>query len=189
MKETVRLIGVLAVICLIAGALLAAVNIVTLKPIAAAAREEKMAAIRTVLPDCNNEPDADAVTIEVDGAPWTFYIGLQDGQFVGAAFESVSPKGYGGDVAIMVGVNAEGNVQAIEILAQKETPGLGAKMADDEFKSQFAGRSVADTAWAVDKDQGDIDSITAATISSRAVVEAVSAGLKVYTAYQAEIVK
>ena len=123
------------------------------------------------------------------GAPWTFYVGLQDGQFVGAAFESVSPKGYGGDVGIMVGVNADGQVQGIEILVQKETPGLGAKMADDAFKSQFSGRSIAETRWAVDKDQGDIDSITAATISSRAVVEAVHAGLQVYTTHQARIVK
>jgi electron transport complex protein RnfG len=181
--ESLKLVAVLTIICTVAGALLAVVHDVTEAPIAAAAAKEKGDAIMAVLPACDNQPVKDAITIEADGTSWSFYVAREKSQFVGAAFEAVSTKGYGGDIAIMVGVNADGTVQAIEVLlGHKETPGLGAWITGDAFRGQFAGRSIADTHWAVKKDGGDIDQITAATISSRAVTDAVKAGLAVYTA-------
>ena len=181
--ESIKLVAVLTIICTIAGALLAVVHDVTEAPIAAAAAKEKGDAIMAVLPACDNNPVEDALTIDADGTLWSFYVAREKGQFVGTAFETISHKGYGGDIAIMVGINADGTVQAIEVLlGHKETPGLGAWITGDVFQGQFSGRSIADTQWAVKKDGGDIDQITAATISSRAVTDAVKAGLDVYTA-------
>jgi electron transport complex protein RnfG len=189
MKETLRLVVVLTAICLFAGLLLAWVSGITEAPIKAAARAEKTAAIRTVLPEFDNEPDADARTIDAGGRAWTFYIGRKEGRFVGAAFETMSNAGYGGEIAVMVGVNAADEVTAIEILRAKETPGLGAKIADPTFKALFAGKHAGRTNWKVRKDQGEIDELTAATISSRAVVAAVKEGLDVYLARRGEIVE
>ncbi|NQU38746.1 MAG: RnfABCDGE type electron transport complex subunit G [Lentisphaerae bacterium] len=183
MKESIKLVVVLTIICTIAGALLAVVKDVTSESMQAAAQKEKNDAIKKVLPTCDNDPVADAIALDVNGIVWTFFVARDSNGFLGAAFESTSSKGYGGDIAIMVGVNANGTVQAVEVLSHKETPGLGAWISGEAFRSQFVGRSIADTSWAVAKDGGDIDQITAATISSRAVTEAVKAGLDIYTAH------
>lgn len=187
MKETMRLVVVLTVICLVAGLLLAWVNDLTAGPIAAAAREEKMAAVRDVLPPCDNDPDADKKVVVVDEQEWIFYIGRKQGQYVGTAFEAVSGKGYGGTIRIMVGVTAAGTVNGVAVLAHKETPGLGAKIGGDAFRTQFPGLSVRDTRWAVSKDGGDVEAITAATVSSRAVAGAMKDGLAVYLAHERHI--
>ncbi|NQT94763.1 MAG: RnfABCDGE type electron transport complex subunit G, partial [Lentisphaerae bacterium] len=178
---------VLTVICLVAGLLLAWVNDLTAGPIAAAAREEKMAAIRNVLPPCDNDPDADKKVIAGDEHEWTFYVAREEGRYVGAAFEAVSKEGYGGTIRIMVGVTADGNVNGMAVLAHKETPGLGAKIKGDEFRQQFSNWSIRKTRWSVKKDGGDIQAITAATISSRAVAAAMRKGLEVYTAHEEAI--
>jgi electron transport complex protein RnfG len=187
MKETFRLILVLTAICLGAGLLLAYVNKLTAAPIREAERAEKLRAISRVLPEYDNQPDKDVHEASHRGRHWTFYVARQDGRVVGAAFETTSSKGYGGNITLMVGVQAGGKVKGIEILKQKETPGLGAKIQNPEFRKRFAGRSIEGTDWRVRKDGGDIDEITAATISSRAVLEAVEVGLKAYKAHAAAI--
>jgi electron transport complex protein RnfG len=184
MKATLKLILTLTVICAVAGVLLAMTYAVTLKPVREARTAERLAALSTVLPEYDNNPDTAVCDVEQDGIPWRFHVARNHGVYAGTAFETRSVKGYGGDIVLMVGVDADGKVHGIEILEQKETPGLGAKIKDDAFKQGFAGRPVKRTAWRVRKDQGDIDQITAATISSRAVVEAVGSGLAVYAAHE-----
>jgi electron transport complex protein RnfG len=179
MKDTLRLIVVLTLICLLAGLMLAWVNKFTAEPIKQAELAEKMNALREVLPEYDNAPNNDTCVIESDGKEWIFYVARKGGSFVGAAFETVSSEGYGGDITIMVGVTADKSLCAIDVLKAKETPGLGAKIDAPEFKEQFNGKGIEATKWAVTKDQGDIHAVTAATISSRAVVAAVSQGLDV----------
>ena len=182
MKETLRLVLTLSIICLVAGALLAAVDTMTREPIAEANRGKKLAALQNVLPNYDNSPDANVVTVEHAGRSWIFQVALKDNTFVGAAVETTSPAGYGGDISIMLGINAENQTQAIAILGQKETPGLGAHIESDDFKGLFAKKDLATTQWAVAKDGGEIDEITAATISSRAVTEAVKAAIDAFVA-------
>ena len=86
----------------------------------------------------------------------------------------------GGPTGSYVAYKLAGMGYDVVVLEQKETPGLGAKIDSSGFRSQFAGLPIGDTRWAVKKDQGDIDAITAATISSRAVTEAVKEGLDIY---------
>lgn len=187
MKETIKLIVVLTVICSVAGLMLAAVNKVTKTPISAAARTEKLNAMKKVLPEFNNEPDKDVHILSANDKPWEFYIARKDGKFTGAAFVVSSDKGYGGKISVMVGVDSYEELHAIAILKQLETTGLGAKIEELEFRNAFPGRSLSETKWAVKKDGGDIDQITAATISSRAVVDAIAEGVKVYLANIKEI--
>lgn len=190
MKELIRMVVVLTASCAISGAMLAAVYVKTAGPIAATERGVQMNAIREVLPPCNNDPVADAVTIDDPaGGRWVFYVARLDGNCVGTAFETMSMKGYSGKIRLMVGVTAADTIKAIKIVEQKETPGLGAKITAPAFRDQFTGRSAANTKWAVKKDQGDIVAITAATISSRAVTEAIKRGLDVYMANRDAITK
>ena len=173
MKESLKLVFILTVICTVAGLALAVVYNLTYAPIQAAKAAEKQDAIRRVLPEADEGPTEQWVTNSESGESNLFFIVRNDGKFAGAAIEAISKSGYGGDIALMVGFNNYGDVEAIDILSQTETPGLGAKIDTPEFTGRFAGRKAAGTKWQVVKDGGDIDAITAATISSRAVADAV----------------
>ncbi|MCA1809010.1 MAG: RnfABCDGE type electron transport complex subunit G, partial [Lentisphaerae bacterium] len=122
----------------------------------------------------------DTCVISVQDRAWTFYRARQKGQFAGAAFEASSDQGYSGTIRIMAGVSADDKVSGVAIIEQMETPGLGARIAEPSFTSQFRDRAIQATKWAVTKDGGDINAITGATISPRAVVEALKTGLNVY---------
>jgi electron transport complex protein RnfG len=190
MKNIAKLILVLTVICSVSGALMALVNDLTIDKIAAANLAGKIEAMKKVLPEFDNNPIEDTAVITVGDAEWEFFIARQGGKAIGSAFVSTSPEGYGGDIHVMVGINAEDKIQAIEILKPlAETPGLGAKIEGAPFRGHFAGLSLVGTKWAVKKDGGQIPHITAATISSRAVVNAIKQGLDVYLAHKDEIIK
>lgn len=132
-----------------------------------------------VLPAHDNRPGRDCVTVTEGGKKWTFYVAAQKGQYAGAAFES-SSDGFNGPIRVLVGVSAAGTVQAVEILEQKETAGLGARVTEPRFRAQFSGKDILKTRWQTKERRGDIDQITGATVSSGAVAAAVKSGLGVY---------
>jgi len=177
MKESIfRLVQVLTVICVVSAGALAFVYEATREPIAEQIRQEKLRAIQAVLPEYDNQPDTDVM--EAGGR--TFYVGRKAGKWVAVAFQ-VAAKGFGGDIGLMLGVDREGKVTGVRVLTHKETPGLGAKIEQAWFLEQFAGRGLGRD-LALKRDGGEIDQITGATISSRAVLEAVKAGLEEYQA-------
>ena len=100
------------------------------------------------------------------------YTIYSDGAGVGYAFLAVG-KGYGGDIKILVGLEDETTIKGITIIKEEETPGLGSRIAESSFASKFAGLNIGDVT--LKQDDGQIDAITGATISSRAVVDAVRA--------------
>jgi electron transport complex protein RnfG len=182
MKEMLRLILTLSIICLISGAMLAKVNSMTLEPIAKASAAKLQSAIKNVLPQCDNQPDKNTCIVEHNGREWKFYVARNGKDYAGAAVETSSGNGYAGDISLMLGINADDKTESIAILEQKETPGLGANMTGKKFKSNFVEKDIKTTKWSVKKDGGDIDQITAATISSRAVSEAVKDAIDAYLA-------
>lgn len=189
MKDILRLIIALTVISAAAGVILAVTNKVTTAPITSAAQKETVEALAAVLPPFDNDPNRCATTFTENGQTWNFHVGRKAGVFTGAAFEASSPNGYGGEIRLMVGITAANEIKCIKILAQKETPGLGTKITEPPFISQFDGKRIQGTVWAVKKDQGDFDAVTGATISSRAVLGAIKAGLDVYGKHAGEIAR
>jgi electron transport complex protein RnfG len=99
----------------------------------------------------------------------------------------VAPDGYSGNIEVMVGVDPEGTVHGLEILSHAETPGLGDKIEARWFKEQFAGKNLDNADWRVKKDGGAFDQITGATISPRAVVNAVRGGLEFFREHRQQI--
>ncbi len=89
---------------------------------------------------------------------------------VGYAFMAVG-RGYGGYIDILVGLEDETRLRGISIIRHLESPGLGAKITEPEFRSEFSGLNIEDVV--LKYDGGEIDAITGATISSRAVIDAV----------------
>jgi len=189
MKEILRLCFVLTIIAAVSAGVLAYVNQQTAAPIARALLEEKMSAVRSVLPPYDNEPDKDMITLKRDdGSEVEIYRGRKDGKITGAAFPVVSHDGYSGDIEFMIGVDGEGVVQGLMILKHLETPGLGAKIETAQFRDQYKGKSLENPEiWEVTKDGGTFVPITGATISSRAVTRAAAKGLEFFARHRAEI--
>jgi electron transport complex protein RnfG len=194
MKDIFRLIIVLTCICIVSAIALAKIYDFTKGPIAHQKRLEVLRAIEKVLPPYDNEPDRDMVELpigidkkgkEIQGV---FYRGVNGGRLIGVAFKVISPEGYGGNIEVMVGLLPNGTIHGVEVLSHLETPGLGAKIREAQFKDRFKNRSLSNTRWAVKKDAGDIDGITGATISSRAVIKAIKEGLEFYRDHEASIV-
>ncbi len=188
MKDVFRLIAALGGLCLVSGLLLAWTNEVTRTPIAEAQKKELVRGLRNVLPECDNDLLADAKRIEEGGREWVFYIARKGTRKVGVAFRGVSPRGYGGPVEALVGLLPDGRIHELEIRPQRETPGLGTKVAAPAFRDQFKGKTALDTQWAaLQKEGGEILAITGATISSSAATEAVRMGLEVFRKHRSII--
>ena len=103
------------------------------------------------------------------------YMIYSDGAEIGFALLAVG-KGYGGNIDILVGLENETTVKGVTIISHLETPGLGARVTESSFRDQFAGLNIDDVA--LKRDGGQIDAVTGATISSRAVVDAVMEKVK-----------
>jgi electron transport complex protein RnfG len=166
-----NMVLVLTGITLFAAATLASVYTLTKAPIAASKIAKQQNAIKAVLPafDHLGKP----ISINDGDEELTIHKAYnQSNKFVGAAVESSSNNGFSGKIVIMVGFDANGNIVDYAVLEQKETPGLGTKMADwfksDDENRNIRGKNPAIQNLTVSKDGGDIDAITAATISSRA---------------------
>ena len=169
----------LLVICLVCSALLAGVYALTAEPIAAAAKAKNEAAIKEVLPET-------AVTIEeektivFDGQTYTYNRAFDElGNTVGCAI-NVNALGFGGPIAIKVGFDVNGVIWNSKVLSQAETPGLGAKCVEPAFSEQFKGFNPAEKKLAVKKDGGDVDAITASTITSRAYAGGLAVAAQVF---------
>jgi electron transport complex protein RnfG len=182
----------LALITGIAAALLGWVYLITLEPIAAAQQAKTNAALREVIPDFEtlDQPVTNGVVV--------FYTGRdKDKNIVGFAGETITPKGYNGNVTVLAGLKPDGTVTTVLVTQQAETPGLGTVVCErtreqktlsglikgttgngvspNVVLDQFAGKqAVAGQApWLVKKDGGTLDAVTGATITSRAVADAV----------------
>ncbi|MCH5347026.1 MAG: RnfABCDGE type electron transport complex subunit G [Muribaculaceae bacterium] len=169
----------LGCITIVAGALLAWVYNTTSGPIEQAKQEKQVQAIRDVTPDFDNQPMEAKAEIKVleDIDHVNVFPAMKDGKLVGAAVESWDNEGFSGHISIMFGFDIEGNVTGYTVLSHEETPGLGAKMG--EWFSDTAnpsrcviGRNPATEDMHVSKDGGAVDAITAATITSRAFLNA-----------------
>ena len=169
-------------VCLVSSALLAAVYAVTKEPIEVANQAKTNNAIAQVVPEFEGDPVPG--TIEVGGKEYSYYAVSKAGQPVGYAITS-SSTGYGGALVLMVGMTADRVVYNTTVLSQSETPGLGAKCVEPDFADQFKSFNPAEKKLSVKKDGGDIDAITASTITSRAYAKAVETAIAVYDAITA----
>lgn len=185
MKSTlVNMTAVLFGITLVASAGVGVVNMITEEPIAIAKEAATKEALTQVLPEFD-ETVIDQMSI--DELPITVYTALKGEVVAGYAVQTMTKQGFNGVVRLMVGFTPEGEVINVNVLEQAETPGLGTKMADEgnpllgSIQGQkLEEKKLVDGKLAVTKDGGDVDALTAATISSRAYVDAVNRAWMAY---------
>ena len=181
MESTLRnMVLSLTLISLGASAALGFVYEMTKDPIATALLNKKLAAIKQVVPEFTNNPNDEMFMLPTgEGDSLEVYPAKNGDQVVGYAIKSYTNNGFSGYIGFMVGFTPDGAIYNVNVLEQKETPGLGTKMVPDgtpekpEFKDQFKGKNPAEYQLKVKKDGGPVDAITAATISSRAFCDGV----------------
>lgn len=176
----------LTLISLSASALLAGGYALTKDPIDKAAQDKKDKAIKEVLPQGNISLDK-PVEIKLEGFADAFivYPAREGEKLVGCAIETYDNNGYGGKIKTMVGLDSQGNIINYSILETNETPGLGAK-ASEWFKTKgdIRGKNPSQGSFKVSKDGGEIDAITASTITSRAFIASIKSAYKAFEKYQ-----
>ena len=167
----------LGAVCLVCSALLGTVYAVTKAPIEASELQKVNAAIAAVTPAFDNVP-SEAVQA-VEGGE--IYTATNGGQTVGYAIK-VTTGGFGGPLTLMVGFTPDGTVYNTSVVSHAETPGLGAKLVDETIapREQVKGKNPAVNKLSVRKDGGEIDAITASTITSRAFLKGVNAAYEVF---------
>lgn len=174
MKSTLfNMVAVLFTITLIASAGVGAVNMITEEPIAAAKAQATTEAVANVLPAFENNEVQEQ---EIDGMSIKVYTAMNASGVVGYAVESMTKNGFGGAIRMMVGFLPDGKIYNVNVLEQAETPGLGTKMCDEgnALISSIKDKDADEIKFSVKKDGGELDALTAATISSRAYYDAVA---------------
>lgn len=177
-----NMVLVLCSITLVSSAAVGGVYILTKEPIAAAKVAKTNTAIKEVMPPFDNDPSAELFTKEIDGETVKVYPAKQGEELKGYAIETFSKNGFGGKILLMVGILTDGTINSVSVIEQKETPGLGDKIekTKSNFAVQFEGKNPANFKLSVKKDGGDVDAITASTITSRAFADAVERAYKIF---------
>jgi len=181
--------GLLGGVCFLVSVLLILGHSRTEEPIAQRLEEDRLALLQQVLPHqlYDNNPLIEVVRVNdpsYSKQAVPAYVAIKKGKTSGVAFESVG-RGYSGDIRLIVGLTANGEILGVRVISHTETPGLGDKieLAKDQWITTFDGRSLANTSeklWHVRKDGGDFDQFTGATITPRAVVATVHKALLLY---------
>ncbi|MDD4938880.1 MAG: RnfABCDGE type electron transport complex subunit G [Candidatus Omnitrophica bacterium] len=159
MKETLRYGFILGTICIVAGGLLAGINFLTKPRIIAQAQAEEESALKEVMPEGESFEPA-----KKENGVIYYRVRDKEGKYIGAAFKA-SGKGYSSAVDTLAGMSPDGQIIAVKVLSQNETPGLGANVVEPPFTGQFAGKNI--------QDLEGVQAITGATISSKAVIDSV----------------
>lgn len=178
-----NMVVVLSLVCLVSSAVVGGVYALTKEPIDKAQADKENAAIAEVVPQFDNVPKETSLTVKGEDLNYNVYIAKKGNEVVGYAVES-SSTGFGGPIKLIVGFKPDCSIYDIAVVSSSETPGLGDKINKNksDFSVQFKGKNPADFKLAVKKDGGDVDAITASTISSRAFTKAVENAYKILQA-------
>ncbi|MDN5502004.1 MAG: electron transport complex subunit RsxG [Shewanella sp.] len=189
----------LALFALLCTGLVAVVNQQTFDEIKLQQQKELMGILHQLIPDelHDNELTAQCTLLQNREALGTedalpAYIATAAGKPVAIALEAIAPDGYNGNIKLIVGINTQGEVLGVRTLSHQETPGLGDKieLRKSDWVTKFVGKvltSEDDKQWQVQKDGGDFDQFTGATITPRAYVKAVKRAVWYFTQHQTEI--
>jgi electron transport complex protein RnfG len=182
-KSTFRnMVISLAFVTLTSSVALAFIYELTKDPIEEAQRIKIITAIENVMPEFNNIPTEEMYLLPLEGDTIKLYPAKKDGILVGTAVETFSKIGFNGTIRLIVGLQPDGAIYDISVIKHKETPGLGDKIEKQksDFTDQFKYKYPDNFILQVSKDNGDVDAITAATISSRAFCDAVQRAWNIY---------
>ena len=187
---------ILGSFCLGFGLVLAVIDRLTLDDIAARALEDRQNSLSQVIPASihDNNPVKDVVVLkDARDKETTIYRARMQGKVTGVAYE-IFGSGYAGEIKLMLGIDAEGRLLGVRVLAHHETPGLGDKIEEkkSDWILRFTGLSLDNPVaerWKVKKDGGQFDQFAGATITPRGVIKAIRGGLDFFAANKARLLE
>jgi len=180
------IIGALFVVALISSTLLTLVYNITKEPIQEAQNRLVSEGIKDVIvTDFDNDPFAEKLVVRRGKERYTLYPARNKGYVTSIVMKSMSNKGFGGRIDVIVGFLLDGRISGYKVIAHKETPGLGSKIDDKSFKEQIIGMFPNSPSFNVRQDGGEVDAVTGATISSRALIDAIKRAYKGYKKFNA----
>lgn len=176
----INMILSLAIIAAISGVCLGVVNGITAPKIAAAKAAKEEAALKMVLPSFEKTETIEIASPDDASRMMKVYKAFNGDELVGIAVNGYTMKGFAGQIDMMIGLLPDGTLNKVSVLKLNETPGLGTKLTDPSFYTQFEGKHPSSFNMTVTKDGGDVNAITSATISSRAYCDALDRAYKVF---------
>ncbi len=191
MKNIVKLGLILFIICVVAAGLLALTNGVTAPIITQGKLQEEIAAKQEVLPQGEEFKDMDLNKMTALFEKFSnenlsnvtqISTATSGGQFAGMVIKT-SVKGFGGDIVILIGIDSNAKITTYRVLSHSETPGLGEKIKNESFINQFSAKSADENLAVVKRSvqkENEIQAITGATISSKAVTLAINSAIDAY---------
>lgn len=199
LRNALRASGLLLIFAGIATAMLATTFDITRSEITHNEQQAKRALMAQVLPATLHDNDllASAISLPADDmlgtrTPSHAWVARKQGQATGLVLEAIAPDGYSGDIVLLIGLNADGQIIGVRVTAHKETPGLGdyIDIVKSRWIIQFDGKSLVDpgeNAWKVQRDGGSFEARAGATITARAVVKAVNGALHYFVRHRVRL--
>lgn len=176
MKQIVKLSAILLVITAVSAGLLGVANDITKVVIQENAMAANLVFMKELIPDADEFKMVENPGVTSVESVNEAYEALKGGSSIGFIVKTTT-SGYGGDVVMLTGINSDGTIAGMQVASQSETPGLGSKITEEGFTSQFVGKSAtAELGLGT-----DIDGVSGATVSSRAAANGINAAIKVFT--------
>ena len=195
-RMSVRSVVALVLIGLTAAIVLAGLNELTGERIEQEQQKRALAAVADMLPTDSYDNDLleDSIKASINsfGRDATIYRARLSGEPVAVVIDVTTPRGYSGDIRLLIAVNVDGTVSRVNVLEHRETPGLGDRIEPrrSDWLRQFVGRSLKDPTpdgWAPDRRGGEFDTLTSATITVAAIIEAVKRALRTFEADKGDL--
>ena len=179
--EKSKMIKVILTVAVVSGLMLSFVYLQTKEPIQNAQNKMISESMKEVVAtEFDNNPYEEKLVVQRGKEKFTIYPARKDGYVTSLILKTHSNKGYGGRLDVLVGFSLDGTVGNYKVIKHQETPGLGSRVNDDSFKKNIIGKKPDKETFKVRQDGGEIDAITGATITSRALIDAIQ---KVYRGY------
>ena len=179
--EKSKMIKVILTVAVVSGLMLSFVYLLTKEPIQNAQNKLISESMKEVVAaEFDNNPYEEKLVVQRGKEKFTIYPARQDGYVTSLILKTHSNKGYGGRLDVLVGFSLDGTVGNYKVIKHQETPGLGSRVNDDSFKKNIIGKKPDKETFKVRQDGGEIDAITGATITSRALIDAIQ---KAYRGY------
>ena len=195
-RMSVRSVVALVLIGLAAAIVLAGLNELTGERIEQEQQKRALAAVADMLPTDSYDNDLleDSIKASINGfgRDATIYRARLSGEPIAVVIDVTTPRGYSGDIRLLIAVNVDGTVSRVSVLEHRETPGLGDRIEPrrSDWLRQFVGRSLKDPTpdgWAPDRRGGEFDTLTSATITVAAIIEAVKRALRTFEADKGDL--
>lgn len=182
--QVYKISGIMLAVAFVSATVLTLVHSVTEKPIAEAKNRLIAESVASVISsEFDNNPFEEKTIIRRGKEKYILYPARKDGYITSIVMQSYSNKGFGGKLEVIVGFRPDGIVSGYNVFKHQETPGLGSKVNDESFKKNILGQVPQSESFKVRQDGGEIDAITGATITSRALIDAIQRAYQGYVKF------